>query len=100
MNYRRGWRARIASGTTGTSPVLRADRRSNITIPEMSALGQKRTSQHLQPMSALPPCVDGSELARTFFTFAALVGAAMCSAFQCGTQAAGHNALRGSGPNQ
>jgi hypothetical protein len=27
------------------------------------------------------PCVDGSELARTFFTFAALVGAAMCSAF-------------------
>jgi hypothetical protein len=26
------------------------------------------------------PCVDGSELARTFFTFAALVGAAMCSA--------------------
>jgi hypothetical protein len=31
------------------------------------------------------PCVDGSELARTFFTFAALVGAAMCSAFECGT---------------
>jgi hypothetical protein len=26
------------------------------------------------------PCVDGSESARTFFTFAALVGAAMCSA--------------------
>ncbi len=25
-------------------------------------------------------CVDGSELARTFFTSAALVGAAMCSA--------------------
>ena len=32
------------------------------------------------------PCVDGSELARAFFTFAALVGAAMCSAFKCGTQ--------------
>jgi hypothetical protein len=32
------------------------------------------------------PCVDGSELARVFFTFAALVGAAMCSAFKCGTQ--------------
>ena len=32
------------------------------------------------------PCVDGSELARVFFTFAALVGAAMCSAFECGTQ--------------
>ena len=32
------------------------------------------------------PCVDGSKLARTFFTFAALVGAAMCSAFQCGAR--------------
>src|ERR1022692_2177908 len=32
------------------------------------------------------PCVDGSELARAFFTFAALVGAAMCSAFKCGTR--------------
>jgi hypothetical protein len=28
---------------------------------------------------------DGSELARAFFTFAALVGAAMCSAFRCGS---------------
>jgi hypothetical protein len=26
------------------------------------------------------PCVDGSELASAFFTFAGLVGAAMCSA--------------------
>jgi hypothetical protein len=31
------------------------------------------------------PCVEGSELARAFFTFAALVGAAMCSAFRCGS---------------
>ena len=31
-------------------------------------------------MSALPPCVDGSELARTFFAYAVLVGAPMCSA--------------------
>src|SRR5580698_10923630 len=42
----------------------------------------------------------GSELARTFFTPAALVGAAMCSAFECGHMTAGHNALRGSGPGQ
>jgi hypothetical protein len=28
---------------------------------------------------------NGSELARTFFTSAALVGAAMCSAFECGS---------------
>jgi hypothetical protein len=32
------------------------------------------------------PCVDGSELARIFFTYAALVGAAMCSAFKRGTR--------------
>jgi hypothetical protein len=31
------------------------------------------------------PCVDGSELARAFFTYAALVGAAMCSACRCGS---------------
>jgi hypothetical protein len=31
------------------------------------------------------PCVDGSELARAFFTFAGWVGAAMCSAFRCGS---------------
>jgi hypothetical protein len=31
------------------------------------------------------PCVDGSALARTFFTSAALVVAAMCSAFECGS---------------
>jgi hypothetical protein len=42
--------------------------------------------------------VDGSELARTFFTFAALVGAAMCSACSAAGKGAGHNALRGSGP--
>ena len=31
------------------------------------------------------PCVDGSGLASAFSRFAALVGAAMCSAFQCGS---------------
>jgi hypothetical protein len=61
----------------------------------MSALGQKQTSRPEISMSALTPkadiaqhggnvrfvpCVDGSELARDIFTFAELVGAAMCSA--------------------
>jgi hypothetical protein len=32
------------------------------------------------------PCVDGSELARVFFTSAGLVGAAMCSAFERGSR--------------
>jgi hypothetical protein len=68
-----------------------------------------------RPMSAFPPksayvrtlvdvsempCVDGSVLARAFFTFAAWVGAAMCLAFRCGSHDPGHNALRGSGPGQ
>ena len=66
----------------------------------MSALGHKRTFGNVLAMSALPPkadigteprdvrfvpCVDGSELARDIFTFAELVGAAMCSAFKCGS---------------
>ena len=45
--------------------------------------GPRFAVEHL--LSALPPCVDGSELARTFFTFAALVGAPVCSAFRCGS---------------
>src|SRR5262249_17481195 len=32
----------------------------------LSALGHKRTFAVQKGMSALPPCVDGSELARTF----------------------------------
>ena len=35
---------------------------------------------------SLGPCVDGFGLARVFFTSAALVGAAMCSAFQRGSR--------------
>src|SRR5262249_7213183 len=31
-----------------------------------NSIGQKQTFALHQPMSALPPCVDGSELARTF----------------------------------
>jgi hypothetical protein len=46
------------------------------------------------------PCVDGSGLARAFFTRAAVVGAAMCSACSAVHVTAGHNALRGSGPGQ
>src|SRR5262249_16380495 len=37
----------------------------NVNQP-MSALGQKQTYAVQHGMSALPPCVDGSELARTF----------------------------------
>jgi hypothetical protein len=66
----------------------------------MSCLGHQQTFRDVRVTSASPPqtdidprllsvgfgpCVDGSELERTFFTCAALVGAAMCSAFECGS---------------
>ncbi len=46
----------------------------------MSTLGQLPTLQRPMELVGYVPCVDGSELARDFFTFAILVGAAMCSA--------------------
>ena len=51
-------------------------------------------SQHIPPIADIVqycanfrfvPCVDGSELARDIFTFAELVGAAMCSACLSGS---------------
>ena len=46
----------------------------------MSALPPKAAAGVADRRVRFGPCVDGSELARTFFTNAALVGAAMCSA--------------------
>src|ERR1700730_2111913 len=50
---------------------------------EMSKWVKKRTWRQLRPIFALPPCVDGSELARRILAHAALVGAAMCSRCRC-----------------
>ena len=52
------------------------------TQPEhiLSALPPLATGERTFRIGSFVPCVDGSELARAFFTFAALVGAAMCSA--------------------
>ena len=55
-----------------------------------------KVPSHVLEHRTLPGCTStrlvcseldaiGSELARAFFTFAALVGAAMCSAFRCGS---------------
>jgi hypothetical protein len=46
----------------------------------MSALPPKADMCSALAHVRFVPCVDGAELARAFFTFAALVGAAMCSA--------------------
>jgi len=45
-------------------------------------------------------CVDGSELARAFFTFAGLSVRPCVRPISAAHEAAGHNALRGSGPGQ
>src|SRR6516225_6809305 len=72
----------------------------SIPEPLMSALGQKRTSQCVCAMSALPPCVDGSELARRIFTLQ-VWSVHPCVRPVCAVHmTAGHNALRGSGPGQ
>ena len=70
-------RLRAAVGCTGSAP-----RRHPKPCPLRVKSGKARNEHD---MSGLPPCVDGSELARTFFTFAALVGAPVCSAFRCGS---------------
>jgi hypothetical protein len=46
------------------------------------------------------PCVDGSLLARTFFTFAAWSVRPCVRPIDAVHMTAGHNALRGSGPGQ
>src|ERR1700704_4181728 len=56
----------------------------SVVCPE-SALEPKAAIAGVGRHFRVVPCVDGSELARAFFTFAALVGAAMCSAFRCGS---------------
>src|SRR5262245_66177601 len=81
----------------------------------MSALGQKQTSRYHLAMSALPPkadiephdwhvcfvpCVDGSELARLFFTFAGWSVQPCVRPVGAVHMTAGHNAFRGSGSGQ
>src|SRR5215470_16473859 len=78
-------------------------------------LGHKQTKRYYGAMSTLAPkadierhdcharfvpCVDGSELARLFFTFAGW-SVQPCVRPICAVHmTAGHNALRGSGPGQ
>jgi hypothetical protein len=56
----------------------------------------KRTSRDF----AFVPCVDGSVLARAFFTFAAWSVQPCVRPLDAVHMTAGHNALRGSGPGQ
>jgi hypothetical protein len=66
--------------TVGARESLRRGRTREMTCKEarevVVAIFRLRLSLRLE---------NGSALARTFFTFAGLVGAAMCSAFVCGS---------------
>jgi hypothetical protein len=88
-------------------------------LTPMSALGQTRPSwprrRHVHSCPQYPqyrpqlqcvgarsvvPCVDGSELARLFFTFAGWSVQPCVRPVRAVHMTAGHNALRGSGPGQ
>src|SRR5262245_48958514 len=66
----------------------------------MSALPPKADKGQTSREVCLVPCVDGSELARPFFTFAGW-SVQPCVRPVCAVHmTAGHNAFRGSGPGQ
>ena len=64
------------------------------------ALGQRQKCAVHQPAVCYGPCVDGSGLARTFFTLQHIGRCGHVFGLFAVLMTAGHNALRGSGPNQ
>ena len=70
--------------------------------PARAASARSRAETAAQPilLPANPPCADGSRVGKDFLHLCRLVGAPMCSACCAVHMTAGHNALRGSGPDQ
>src|SRR5262252_5973682 len=66
----------------------------------MSALPPKADIVRLPRHVCFVPCVDGSELARLFFTFAGWSVQPCVRPVRAVHMTAGHNAFRGSGPGQ
>jgi hypothetical protein len=56
-------------------------KRTRLRLLLLHRLPLHRAAQNGSPLVRCGSCVDGSGLARALCTFAALVGAAMCSAF-------------------
>src|SRR5262249_50453261 len=69
-------------------------------LPGMSTLPLKADKAQTCCHVRFVPCVDGSELARLFFTFAGWSVQPCVRPVSAAHEAAGHNALRGSGPGQ
>src|SRR5262249_34058300 len=78
----------------------RSGRRKPLTRTGCPLCSKKRTSKDLPRHVRFVPCVDGSELARTFFTPAGWSVQPSVRPFDAVHMTAGHNALRGSGPGQ
>src|SRR6266702_1764119 len=66
----------------------------------MSALAHVADSSLTSPEVRVVPCVDGSELAREIFTSRCWSVQPCVRPVSAAHRAAGHNALRGSGPGQ
>src|SRR5262245_42715531 len=66
----------------------------------MSASLRKRTNSGPLVIVRFVPCVDGSKLARLFFTFAGWSVQPCVRPIGAVHMTAGHNAFRGSGPGQ
>ena len=77
-----GWSGRAPAPPAGKGRQ-RQGARGAIVLRQKWSRGQVEGADIIRParLVRFVPCVDGSGLARAFFTFAALVGAAMCSAF-------------------
>jgi hypothetical protein len=69
-----------AKGRTVSFRQLRTNRPMSSVLP-CASCGQAVA----YALAGYVQCVDGSGLARKIFTFASLVGAAMCSACLCGS---------------
>jgi hypothetical protein len=102
VGYRIGEDQSAGTGAT-KQPVSRSQGRP-MTIEALcraiSGLPRKRTQSHGIGICRDVPCVDGSELARLFFTFAGWSVQPYVRPVSAAHKAAGHNALRGSGPGQ
>src|SRR5215472_9369031 len=78
----------------------RGGRRCHAVAEVLSALLSKADKEQTSRYVRFVPCVDGSELARLFFTFAGWSVQPCVRPVSAAHEAAGHNALRGSGPGQ
>ena len=66
----------------------------------MLAVSRRTRRRVSEPAAAMPPCVDGSELARTFSRLQNGSVRPCVRPFSAVHMTAGHNALRGSGPDR